>query len=36
MSLFNKLIGNASEETPEKLQEQYGKLLIEGEQIELG
>ncbi|WP_432412229.1 PH domain-containing protein [Rasiella sp. SM2506] len=36
MSLFNKLLGNASEVSSEKLNEKYGRLLIEGEQIELG
>lgn len=36
MSLFNKLVGNASQETTGNLQEKYSKLLIDGEQIELG
>lgn len=36
MGLFNKILGNASEISSEKLQEKYGNLLIEGEQIELG
>ncbi len=36
MGLFNKLLGNASEVSAEKLNELYGRLLIENEQIELG
>lgn len=36
MSLFNKLLGNASEVSTEKLKEKYGRLLISNEQIELG
>jgi len=36
MGLFNKILGNASEVSSEKLQEKYGKVLITGEQIELG
>lgn len=36
MGLINKLLGNASEISTEKLQEKYGKLLIENERIELG
>jgi len=36
MGLFNKKLGNASEVSSEKLQEKYGKVLITGEQIELG
>lgn len=37
MGLLNKLLGNASEVSSEKLNEKYGKLLlIENEQIELG
>ena len=36
MSLFNKMLGNASEVSSEKLNEKYAKLLIEGEEIELG
>jgi uncharacterized protein related to proFAR isomerase len=34
--LINKLMGNASEVSSEKLHEKYGRLLIEGEKIELG
>jgi len=36
MGLFNKLVGNADEVSPEKLEEKYGHLLINGENIELG
>ena len=36
MGLFNKLVGNADEVSPEKLEEKYGHLLIGGENIELG
>ena len=36
MGLFNKLLGNSSEVSIEKLQEKYGRLLAENEQIELG
>jgi hypothetical protein len=36
MGLINKLMGNASEVSSEKLHEKYGRLLIEGEKIELG
>ncbi|GAB3218915.1 PH domain-containing protein [Algoriphagus aestuariicola] len=36
MGLFNKILGNASEVSVEKLREKYGRLLCEGEQIELG
>ena len=36
MGLFNKLLGNASQVTPEQLQEKYGRLLAETEKIELG
>tara|TARA_B100001059_G_C17650468_1_gene484146 strand:- start:20 stop:397 length:378 start_codon:yes stop_codon:yes gene_type:complete len=36
MSLLNKLLGNASEVSTEKLKEKYGRLLISNEQIELG
>lgn len=36
MGLFNKILGNASEVSAEKLQEKYGRLLMENEQIELG
>ena len=36
MGIFNKILGNASEISPEKLNEKYGRLLIDGEQVELG
>lgn len=36
MGLFNKILGNASEISQEKLKEKYAKLLVEGEVIELG
>ena len=36
MGLLNKLMGNASKVAPEKLNERYGLLLVDGEQIELG
>ena len=36
MGFFNKLMGNASEVSSEKLNEKYGRLLIENETIELG
>lgn len=36
MSLFNKILGNASEVSAEKLNEKYGRLLIDGEEVELG
>ncbi|QWX85242.1 PH domain-containing protein [Cellulophaga sp. HaHaR_3_176] len=36
MGLLNKLLGNASEVSLEKLNEKYGRLLIESEEIELG
>lgn len=36
MGLFNKLIGNASEVSSEKLNEKYQKLLVENETVELG
>lgn len=36
MGLFNKLIGNASEVSSEKLNEKYGRLLVENELVELG
>lgn len=36
MGLFNKILGNASEVSPEKLQVKYAKLLTENEQVELG
>ena len=36
MGIFNKLMGNAGAVEPEKLQEEYGRLLFEGEKIEVG
>jgi hypothetical protein len=36
MGLFNKILGNASEVSVEKLIEKYGRLLSDHEQIELG
>lgn len=36
MGLFNKLLGNASEVSSEKLNDKYGRLLLENEEIELG
>ncbi|MCM5663962.1 PH domain-containing protein [Galbibacter mesophilus] len=36
MGLFNKILGNASEISVEKLKEKYGRLLIESEEVELG
>ncbi|KIX22470.1 helicase [Flavobacterium sp. 316] len=36
MGLFNKLLGNASEVSPEKLNEKYKRLLTDNEEIELG
>lgn len=36
MGLLNKLMGNASEVSSEKLNEKYGRLLIEDETVELG
>jgi len=36
MGFFNKILGNASEVSSEKPLEKYGRLLCEGEQIELG
>lgn len=36
MGLFNKLLGNASAVSAEKLNEKYGRLLTDNEQIELG
>ena len=36
MGLLNKILGNASEVSNEKLGEKYGQLLIQGEEIELG
>ena len=36
MGLINKLMGNASAVSTEKLNEKYARLLVEGEQVELG
>ena len=36
MGLLNKILGNASEVSAEQLLKKYGRLLIEGEHIELG
>ena len=36
MGLLNKLIGNASEMSSEKLSEKYSRLLTESETVELG
>ncbi len=36
MGLFSALLGNAGAVSKEELQKEYGKLLIEGEEIELG
>ena len=36
MVLLNKILGNASEVSSEKLNQKYGRLLIEEEHIELG
>lgn len=36
MSLLNKILGNASEVSSEKLNEKYARLLIDGETVELG
>ena len=36
MGIFNKILGNASEVSSEKLTEQYKRLLIENEEVELG
>jgi hypothetical protein len=36
MGLFNKLLGNASEVSTEKLHEKYGRLLLDDEVVELG
>ena len=36
MGLFNQLLGNAGEVSIEKLNEKYKKLLIDGEDIEMG
>ncbi|WP_159021292.1 PH domain-containing protein [Formosa sp. L2A11] len=36
MGLFNKILGNASEVSPEQLNEKYRRLLVDGEAVELG
>ena len=36
MGFFNKILGNASEVSVEKLMTKYGRLLCDNEQIELG
>ncbi|MDF4220623.1 PH domain-containing protein [Maribacter sp. M208] len=36
MGLLNKILGNASEVSVEQLLKKYGRLLIDGEEIELG
>ncbi len=36
MGIFNKILGNTSEVSSEKLNEKYGRLLIDDEEIELG
>jgi hypothetical protein len=36
MGLFNQLRGNAGEVSTEKLNEKYKRLLIDGEEVELG
>lgn len=36
MGLFSALVGNAGVVSQERLNEEYGKLLTEGEEIELG
>jgi hypothetical protein len=36
MGLFSALIGNAGAVSQEELKKEYGKLLVEGEEIELG
>jgi hypothetical protein len=36
VGLINRILGNASEVSIEKLQEKYGQLLIDQEEIELG
>ncbi|MFD2530490.1 MULTISPECIES: PH domain-containing protein [Polaribacter] len=36
MGLFNKILGNASEISTEKLTDKYQQLLVDNEQIELG
>ncbi|SNR57932.1 PH domain-containing protein [Lutibacter agarilyticus] len=36
MGLLNKILGNASEVSSESLNEKYARLLVDGEQVELG
>lgn len=36
MGILNKILGNASEVSAEKLNEKYAQLLIQGEEVELG
>ncbi|GAT64258.1 PH domain-containing protein [Paludibacter jiangxiensis] len=36
MGLFSSLIGNAGAVSQEELKKEYGRLLVEGEEIELG
>ncbi|MDV7187416.1 PH domain-containing protein [Lutibacter sp. TH_r2] len=36
MGIFNKILGNASEVSSEKLTDKYARLLADGEQVELG
>lgn len=36
MGLLSSILGNAGAETPEKLTEKYGQLLVVGETIEVG
>lgn len=36
MGIFNKILGNASEVSSEKLNEKFAKLLIDNEEVELG
>lgn len=36
MGLINKILGNASEASSEKLSEKYARLLIQDEEVELG
>jgi hypothetical protein len=36
MGLFNKILGNASAVSTDKLNKKYERLLVEGEEVELG
>jgi len=36
MGLFSALLGNAGEASLESLQQEYGKLMVDGESIEIG